>query len=69
MGYDIGYDAGQDNPNRSLWTRWPDKSAWTAQAGQDREEGMPGHDNYDQTLGQVSCGKEQDSRDRTGRTG
>jgi hypothetical protein len=35
LGHDISYDAGQDNPNRSVWTGWPDRSAWTAQAGQD----------------------------------
>jgi hypothetical protein len=64
LGHDIGFDAGQDNPNRSVWTGWPDRSAWTAQARQDREGGMPGHDNNDQTLGQVSCEQEQDSCNR-----
>ncbi len=22
LGYDISYDAGQNNPNRSVWTGW-----------------------------------------------
>jgi hypothetical protein len=64
LGHDIVYDAGLDNLNRSVWTGWPDRSAWTAQAEQDREDGMPGHDNNDQTLGQMSCELEQDSWNR-----
>jgi hypothetical protein len=68
LGHDIGYDAGQDNPDRSVWTSWPERSAWTARVGQDKEDGMPGHDK-DRTLGQVSCGQQQDSWDRAGGTG
>jgi hypothetical protein len=41
-----------------------DSSGRTSQAGQDRKDGMSGHDNNDQTLGQVSCEQEQDSWNR-----
>jgi hypothetical protein len=45
---------------------------WTGQAGQDREDGMPGHNSKDWTVVTGELGTramEQDSCERTGRTG
>jgi hypothetical protein len=55
LGHDIGYDTGQESPDRSVWTGQPDSSAWTGQAGQVREGGMPRQDSKDRIFwGQVT---------------
>jgi hypothetical protein len=72
LGHDIGYDAGQDSPDRSVWTGWPVRSAWKGQAGQDKEDGMLRHDSKDQIVGTGELGikaMEEDSWEGTGETG
>ncbi len=39
--------AGKGKPGQDS----QDRSAWTGKAGQDREDGMPGHDSKDWTVG------------------